>query len=344
MGMDTIRAQYTNTLERFIGGVAYDGSGFVYDVTFVKVGGLWKFGKLAVISQGNGHLATGNPDPATWGAFMEGINNYTGTTNVKKYGRRLQAGPGESTTKGPLDPSVVAPNIQLNPMVSRIPIGALDALSKDDVKTPVMMAWDRLAITERLNMYPWLADEMRRNQPKGYLWGDLYADGAYFCEYAYYDVKKYRPMWSELGPGYDGAFGGGIGNSAPGTGAADSCAYGLGEYAQEALQTFASGFGAGGPFQNIGQQTRHTFSNYVFLNQTDTHAATLNYNIVERYQNGVALDGSNFLYHMNWMKVDGVWKNQGARVIIFGHDRLTPAPSPEAYNAWLAFIKSEAFM
>merc|ERR1719253_787211 len=35
--MDTIRAQYTNTLERFIGGVAYDGSGFVYDVTFVKV-------------------------------------------------------------------------------------------------------------------------------------------------------------------------------------------------------------------------------------------------------------------------------------------------------------------
>jgi len=355
-----IVVEYSNSLERFIGGVAYDGSFFLYEATLLKIDGLWKYKSIHTITQGNGHLNTGNPGLPEWNPWMVGINNYTGSTDTLKYRRELSShrrleGPGKATNAsvfvggstvslGMIASDVVAPNIQLDPLQSRIPKGALDAMASNDIATAVTMAWDRAEIIERLGMYPFLADEMRRNQPLGYLWGDLYSDGSYFCEYGYYDVSVIRPTWAELEPTYPGIFGGAVTSVPPGSGITSSCAYGLGTYAQEALQEFASGFGAGGPFQQYGQQTRHTFSNFVFLNQTATDAATLNYNIVERYVNGIAMDGSSFLYHMKWGKISGYWQNQGARCIIFGHDRLGAAPSPAEFSAWLTYIRGVPFI
>jgi len=123
-----------------------------------------------------------------------------------------------------------------------------------------------------LSLYSWLADEIRRNTPLGYKWGDLYADNGYFCQYAYYNVSLHRPLWTELKPGYPGSFGVGLTpgtTSPPGSNITSSCSYGLGKYAQAAMQQIVSAFGAGGPFQGGHQQTRHTFSNSVVLEQTD---------------------------------------------------------------------------
>ena len=75
--------------------------------------------------------------------------------------------------------------------------------------------------------------------------------------------------------------------------------------------------------------------------QTTTTAATINYNIVERYTKGIAMDGSNFLYHMNWSKVGGLWKASNVKVIHFGDDRLTAAPKPEDFATWEAFASAE---
>ena len=207
------------------------------------------------------------------------------------------------------------------------------------------MTWDRMDILERLHMYPWLADEMRRNQPLGYLWGDLFADDAYFCEFNYLDVNVPRPSWEELVPSYPGNFGGPVASEhvPPGSGITTSCATGLGTYAPAALQNFASGFGEGGPFQRNNQQTRHTFTNIVFLMQSATAAQTLHYNIVERYVKGIAMDGSNFLYRINWVKVAGLWKMAYSHCIIFGHDRLTPLPSTAAFAEWEGWVYGTPF-
>ena len=253
-------------------------------------------------------------------------------------------GPGHAT-HAPIQAvaaDVVNPNVQLDPRVSRTPIGATSAIQSNDVATAVQMLWDRLEITERLNMYPWLADERRRNGPKGFLWGDLYADNAYFCQFNHFNVSVYRPTWAELGPGYPGMFGIPLGNSAPGTGVSTSCQVGavLGQFTQAAMQSVTNGFGTNGVFQQRNQQTRHTFSNYVFLMQTATTAATLNYNIVERYVKGIAMDGSSFLYHFNWSKIGGLWKMNNAKVIHFGDDRLTPTPTPEDFATWEAFANN----
>jgi len=248
--------------------------------------------------------------------------------------------------------TAVAPDIGLNPRISRVPIGASGALASGDTTTAWTMLFDRLEITERLNMYPWLADERRRNGPLGYRWGDLYGDGVYFCQYNFFNVSAHRPTWDELVPGYPGAFGIPVHGAAGATGPSSSCDPSFpggftAAQAGSAMQVLTNGFGfaaEGGVFQARNQQTRHTFSNYVFLSQTATTAATLNYNIVERYVNGIAMDGSNFLYHMNWNKVDGLWKAGPVKVIHFGDDRLGAVPTPEDFAKWLAFVQSAPFI
>jgi len=256
--------------------------------------------------------------------------------------------PGPSVaTHAPIGPiTTTAPNIQLNPRVNRVPIAATAALASGDVETAMTMMWDRLEITERLNMYPWLADENRRNVPKGFHWGDLYGDNVYFCQFNFFNVSAHRPTWDELVPGLPGAFGIPLHNSAPGTGVATSCEPGgiPAPYAAGGMQTLTNGFGLNGVFQTRNQQTRHTFSNFAYLMQTVDSAATLNYNIVERYVDGIAMDGSNFLYHMDWSKIGGRWYSMKVKVIHFGDDRLGAVPTPAEFTTWLNFIRSAAFI
>jgi len=340
----TATVQYTNTLQRYISGVAYDSSIFIYQAKLIKDAGRWKYSGINAFSQGHGPLGEGLPGDE-WVPYITAANDYVGSVGVTERGRKL----GVAVTTGTIAGDVVAPNIQLNPKVSRIPSGALSAMQSGDVATASSMLWDRLAIMERLNLYPWLADETRRNEPMGYRWGDLHDEGSYFCMCPSFNVTEVRAPFSVLVPGYAGCFGAPVpAATAPGTGAASTCSSDLGAFAPAAMQGMITGtFGPGGVMQTNKQQTRHTFSNHAFLMQTSTTATTLNYNIVERFvwdgSKSVALDGSNFIYRAHWFKVGGLWKMRGMSTHIIGHDRIGTAPNPEAMTSWLDYLASPPF-
>ena len=212
-------------------------------------------------------------------------------------------------------------------------------MAAGNVGAATTMAWDRAAIIERLGLYPWLADEHRKFDkytPK-LRWGDLTATNATFCTVNYFDIHVQRPDFELLVPDYPGAVGGGVGPYSDGQ--TSTCAYGLGRFTQDAMDFMVeAAFGEGGHMQAIGEQTRHTFSNFVFTSQAASSAQTLNYNVVERFVDGVAVDGSNFLYRIDWAKQDGVWKLAELRGVVYGHNVYGLAPSLDTFLSFQEYI------
>jgi hypothetical protein len=316
----TAVTQVYNTLERMINGVAYDGSFFLYQHHWQKQGGVWKWTAIHAINHGNGHLG-GFPDPTAFSTFLQGLEG------TLPSGRRQLGSIGSPA-------AVVGSRLLLNPQVSRIPPAALASLADGSLTTAVTMLWDRFEMFERLNMYPFLADSTRLYEPMGWLWGDLLYNDATFCIGSYHNVNAAWTEWSEitLANGAAGGPGGDACSAAIGE-TCTSCTPGMGAWAPRAMQNMIRAqFGVGGGMQRNSQQTRHTFSNYVFQEQTLTNAETLNYNIVERYVDGIAYDGSNFLYRMEWLKVSNVWKVTKAVAINYGNAHLGGSPSETVFT------------
>ena len=93
--------------ERF---VAYDGSGYTYQVKWAKVSGIWKITSMKYVIDGHGHLGV-PPAQAAHDGFVAGIDALNGRRAEEALaptGRRLQAPPQYGN---------------LNPLVSRLPAG-----------------------------------------------------------------------------------------------------------------------------------------------------------------------------------------------------------------------------
>jgi hypothetical protein len=368
-----IHTQITNTLQRYIGGVAYDSSAFVYQHRWVKRLGVWKWSYINAVNMGHGYMG-GAPAPGTWSNFLQGLNTATGH-GATVAGRRMQYVPAGSVTGQPNDaisstysptwpgqgaagqgsgqgnladkgnPYLgIAPYIESNPLVPRVPIGAIDAMAAGDLQTATVMLWDRRAIIERLHMYPYLCDEARRNTPKGLLWHELFKNDTTFCIYSYHNVSNLLPDFDLIG-GFSGRSDlsglqyprGGFVDTALNK---STCTLGLGVNTAAVLtkmveSTFGNGF-----MQSRSQQTRHTFSNVLFGHQTANTARTYHYNIVERMISGVAIDGSNFLYRFEWTKKGGIWKAHDVRVVAYGDSRMGTAPTATQMDSLLNLYAS----
>jgi hypothetical protein len=354
-----IFTQVTNTLQRYVSGVAYDSSAFVYQHRWIKRLGVWKWSYINAVNMGHGYMG-GAPSGSQWTSFLAGLAGATGHGTTIGAGRRLQyvanptgqpndspsstysavwpgqgaagqgSGQGHFSTKG--NPYLgKAPYIEGNPLVARVPIAAVEAMQKGDLSLATVMAWDRRSIIERLHMYPYLCDEARRNTPKGLLWHELFKEDTTFCIYNYHNVTNVLPDFDLLGGFTDRSDLSGL--QYPRGGFVDSalnkstCTLGLGPNTAAVLNkmiqfTFGHGF-----MKSRGQQTRHTFSNVLFGHQTVDTARTYHYNIVERMVSGVAIDGSNFLYRFEWTKASGIWKAYDVRVVAYGDSRMGTAPT-----------------
>ena len=250
---------------------------------WAKEGEIWKITSMKYVLDGSGHLGL-PPAHAAHDAFVTGMASYTGGT---VHGRRAQ----EAMWGGaPASASVVqmprrlqsSPQYgNLDPSASRLPTGL-------DSSNSVQMLWDRFAIQERISMYSWLADELRVNDPKGYVWGDMFADDASFCIYA--SGALVSPKFSEI---VDGAtvLGRPVvgGPGSPECSAAlgvtcTSCTGFMGTYAQGSMAFMTRAqFGFNSAATSHHQQTRHTLTNWIFLEQTATTAITQMYNTLERF-------------------------------------------------------------
>ena len=186
----TAITQVYNTLERFIDGKAYDGSQFVYQHQWVKQGGRWLWQKILACQQGHGHLG-GFPAVGSFDNYLAGL------------GRRLGNVGSPS--------AVVGSKILLNPQVARVPPLAIASIGDNTLTAAITMLWDRFEIIERFALYPFLADSTRYYAPKGFLWGDLWADNATFCIGGYHNVSLPVPDWDSI---HEGTAGGGPAGSA----------------------------------------------------------------------------------------------------------------------------------
>ena len=72
--------------------VAYDGSGYTFQVQWVKVSGVWLIYTMKSIADGHGHLGL-PPSNVQHDAFVAGLKTYTS-------GRRLEAMHEEFVVRG----------------------------------------------------------------------------------------------------------------------------------------------------------------------------------------------------------------------------------------------------
>ena len=318
--------------------VAYDGSGYTYQVKWVKEGDVWKITSMKYVIDGNGHLGL-PPAHAAHDAFVTGMATYTGGA---VHGRRAQEAMwGGAPAIAPVEsvPRRLQSSPQygnLDPRVSRLPTGLSSSNS-------VQMLWDRFAIQERISMYSWLADELRVNDPKGFVWGDMFADDASFCIYA--SGALVPPKFTDI---VDGAtlFGRGVGGGpgSPECSAAlgvscTSCTSNMGTYAQGSMAFMTRAqFGFNSVATAHHQQTRHTLTNWIFLEQTASTAITQMYNTLERFIDGIAYDGSFFMYQMHWTKVSGVWKWARIMAMNVGNGHLGGFPTFTDFSQFQAGI------
>jgi hypothetical protein len=154
------------------------------------------------------------------------------------------------------------------------------------------------------------------------------------CTYAY------AHLWQ--GYTFDGhSVGGGpCGAGAP-TGCESSCTPFMGGYTANIMQTMITAtFGNPSAATARYQQTRHTLTNKIFLDQSLMTAKTWVYNTLERFIKGVAYDNSFFMYQHEWIKQQGVWKWAKIAAYTQGHGHLGGLPPLTDWDPWVAGVNN----
>jgi hypothetical protein len=333
----TMTTQHYQIIERAfnVGGhfITYDGSGYTVQLKWAKTGpdyaGVWKITQMVETHNGNGHL--GLPGPTNPGmaaaheAFVNGMRHVGG---LDLLGRRKL-----SEWKPPKRELQSTPKYgNFDPTTTRIPAPTTDAQA-------AQMAWDREDILEHISMYAWLADETRVNSLQGFAWGDMWANDGTFCIYSAGDSWD-MPSFDNYVAGehfLERPFVGGPCAADAPAGCASTCSPGMGAYAQNNMQHMIAGtFGTGGAAQTSHQQTRHTLTNKIFLDQTLTTATTQVTNTLERFMSGVAYDSSLFVYQHKFVKQSGLWKYSNINAFSQANGHLnTGLPSASAWQAYI---------
>jgi hypothetical protein len=317
--------------------IAYDGTGETVQLTWAKQLDLWKITGMKYTINGHGHLGA----PATEATLDEVTAYIDGILAASaEHGRRRAL---KETTLATLK---MAPRRRvqsspkygnLNPAATSLPT-PLPATNAESVQ----MVWDRYNIIEHISMYSWLADETRVYDIKGFSWGDLWADNGTFCIYpskASFVLPVMDTDYVE-GTTFNGRPFVGVPCAAPAVSGLTSCSPGLGEYTTTCMQNMIhTTFGFDSQMQRRSQQTRHTLSNLIFLEQKATTAKTQVVNTLERFINGVTYDGSWTYYQHWWVKQAGVWKFAKINTANVGDGHLGGSPKPIDWGNFMAGIQ-----
>ena len=327
--------------------MGYDGSGYTVQMKWIKSGDLWKITQMVEINNGHGHVgiprssATPNAGATSpWSQYIDGVRDVSGRRTLSSADRRrltAEKKASEASRRKTQQWTASRPvNGNLDPTITRVPSPVSDAES-------AQMLWDRQDILEHVSMYSWLADETRQNYPLGFAWGDMWANDGTFCIYGANDAFAAPPydMYAEgnifpaTGHGFIGGYNcNNLGVPANQT-CRSTCTANQGAWTPVIQQLMINAtFGFSSALQRHNQQSRHTLTNKMIIEQTLTTAIAQYSNSLERFFDGIAYDGSFFVYQLELVKQGDIWKYQKISVIAQGNGPFGGNLAPTTWNSF----------